>query len=81
MIVKIRSKNGPNLFIPIPTGLFCNRLTAGIAAKAMEQNGVNATAEQMVRLFRTVRKYKRKHPHWVLAEVQSTDGDYVYVKL
>ena len=81
MIVKIRSQSGPNLFIPIPTGLFCNRLTAGLAAKAMQQNGWNATPEQMVRFFQAARQYKRKHPDWVLAEVRSSDGDYVYVKL
>ena len=81
MIVKVRSKDGPNLLIPIPTGLFCNWLTAGFAAKAMEQNGWSATPAQMVRFFRAVRRYKRKHPDWVLTEVQSSNGDYVYVKL
>ena len=81
MIIKIRSNDGPNLFIPFPTGLLCNRLTAGFAAKAMEQNGWRATPAQMVRFFRAVRRYKRKHPDWVLTEVQSSNGDYVYVKL
>ena len=81
MIIKIRSNDGPNLFIPFPTGLLCNRLTAGFAAKAMEQNGWSATPAQMVRFFRAVRRYKRKHPDWVLTEVQSSNGDYVYVKL
>ena len=80
MIIKIRSTEGPNIFIPIPTGLFCNRLTAGIAAKMMEQNGMHATPEQMLRFFRTARRYKRKHPDWVMVEVQSADGDHVYVK-
>lgn len=81
MIVKIRSKDGPNLFIPIPTGLFCNRLTAGFAARMMEQNGMNATPAQMVRFFRAVSRYKRKHPDWVMVEVESSTGDYVYVKM
>ena len=81
MIVKVRSKDGPNLFIPIPTGLFCNRLMAAIAAKAVEQNGWTATPEQMVRFFKTVRQCKRRHPDWVMVEVQSADGDSVYIKL
>ena len=81
MIIKIRSTEGPNIFIPIPTGLFCNRLTAGIAAKMMEQNGMHATPEQMVRFFRAARQYKRKHPDWVMVEVESSTGDYVFVKL
>ena len=81
MLIKVRSTDGPNLTIPLPTGLFCNRLTAGFAAKAMQQNGWNATPEQMARFFQAARYYKRKHPDWVMVEVQSSDGDYVYVKL
>ena len=81
MIVKVRAKDGPNLTIPIPTSLLCSRLTAGFSAKMMEQNGVHATPEQMVRFFRTARQYTRKHPDWVMVEVESSTGDYVYVKL
>ena len=81
MIVKVRAKDGPNLTIPIPTALLCSRLTAGFSAKMMAQNGVNATPEQMVRFFRAARQYKRKHPDWVLVEVESSTGDYVFVKL
>ena len=81
MIIKVRSEGGPNLFIPIPRGLLCNRLTAGFSAKMMEQNGMHATPEQMVRFFRAVRGYKRNHPDWVMVEVESSTGDYVYVKV
>ena len=81
MIVKIRSAEGPNLFIPIPTGLFCNRFTAGFAAKAMAQNGWHATPEQMAKFFRVARQCKRRNPDWVVVEVQSSNGDYVYVTL
>ena len=42
---------------------------------------MHATPEQMVRFFRTARQYKRKHPDWVMVEVKSSEGDYVYVKL
>ena len=81
MIVKVQSKDGPNLLIPIPTGLFCNRLTAGIAARAAAQGGVTATPEQMAKLFRIIRECKRRFPGWVITEIESADGDYVYVKL
>ena len=81
MIVKVRAKDGPNLTIPIPTSLLCSRLTAGFSAKMMAQNGVNATPEQMVRFFRAARQYKRKHPDWIMVEVETSTGDYVYVKL
>ena len=50
MIVRIKSKDGPNLFIPFPLGLVCNRFTVGIAAKAAAESGVNVTPEQMKKL-------------------------------
>ena len=81
MIVKVRAKDGPNLTIPIPTALLCSRLTAGFSAKMMAQNGLNATPEQMIRFFRTARQYKKRHPDWVMVEVESSTGDYVFVKL
>ena len=81
MIVRIRSKNGPSLFILFPLGLVCNRFTAGIAARAAAQGGVTATPEQMAKLFRVIRQCKRRFPGWVITEVESADGDYVYVKL
>ena len=81
MIVRIKSKDGPNLFIPFPLGLVCNRFTAPIAARAAAEGGVNVTPEQLKKLFRVLRDCKRRHPDWVLAEVHSADGDEVYVKL
>ena len=81
MIVKIRSTEGPNFFIPIPIWLFCNRLTAGIAAKSLAQNGTNLTPEQVMKLFRTIRECKKRHPNWVLTEVRSAEGDEIYMKL
>ena len=81
MLIKVRSTDGPNLTIPLPVGLFCNRLTAGLAAKAMAQNGWDATPEQMVKLFRTIRQCRQRHPGLALVEVQSAEGDYVYVKI
>ena len=81
MIVRVRSKDGPNLFIPLPTGLFLNGFTAGIAARSMAHYGAAVTPSQMRKLFRIIRECKRRHPDWVLAEVHSADGDHIYVKL
>ena len=81
MIVHVKAKDGPNLFIPIPSGLFLNRFTAGIAARAAAEGGVTITPEQLKKLFRCIRDCKRRFPGWVITEVESADGDYVYVKL
>lgn len=82
MQIRIKDPDGPNLWIPLPTGLIFNRFTAGIAAKAAsEHGGVAISPKQLRALFRAVKAYKKAHPDWVLVEVESSDGQYVRVKL
>ena len=81
MEIRIKDKDGTNLWIPLPTGLVCNRFTAAIAAKAVAEQGISLSAGQLSRLFAVCRTFKRTHPDWVLVEVDSTDGDYVRVRL
>ena len=65
----------------IPTGLAFNRFTAGGITKAMGKYGVKIPPKQARILMKALKKYRRTHPDWVLAEVQSADGGYVLVKL
>lgn len=81
MRIRVREKGGTNLFVPLPTGLICNRLTALIAARAASEYGVRVSPARLVRLFTALKRYKKQHPDWVLVEVHSADGDYVSVKL
>lgn len=81
MQVHIREKGGVKLWFPLPTELVFNRFTAPIAARAASENGVEITPAQMQALFSAIKRYKRAHPDWVLAEVKSAGGDLVKVKL
>ncbi len=81
MLIRIKEKDGAKLFIPIPTGLVANRLTAHIAAKGARKYGVTLTGRQISTLFKAIRRYKKAHPDWIFVEVQDADGDYVMVKL
>ncbi len=76
MVICIRNRNGPNLTIPIPTGLVCNAITARLLAKAVQVDPL-----QLQRFFAAIRHDKKKHPHWVLVELQSADGDYVKITM
>ena len=67
--------------IILPTSLIFNRFTAGFAVKEAEENGVKITKDQMIDLFKAVKKYKRSHKDWTLVEVISSNGDEVRVKL
>ena len=65
----------------IPTGLVFNRFTAAAISKEAGKYGVKLSPQQARILIKTLKKYRRTHPDWVLAEVRSADGGYVLVKL
>ena len=81
MKIIVTSKEGPNIRLPIPSGLVLNRLVAGFAPRYLKEYGLDITKEQAVLFVKALNQYRRKHPDWVLAEVQSSDGEYVKVKL
>ena len=70
-----------NVRLRIPTGLAVNRVTAAAISKEMCKYGVKIRPHQARILMNELKKYRRTHPDWVLAEVQSGDGEYVLVKL
>ena len=65
----------------IPTGLVFNRFTAAAISKKMGKYGVKISPYQARILMKALKEYRRTHRDWVLAEVQSGDGEYVLVKL
>jgi len=81
MRVVVKSNKGPNIWLPIPSGLVLNRFVAGIAPRYLKDHGINITKEQAITFVVALNRYRRKHPDWVLVEVQSSDGDYVKIKL
>lgn len=81
MKIVVITNEGPNIRLPIPSGLVLNRFVAGFAPKYLKEYGIDITKEQAVLFVKALNQYRRKHPEWVLAEVQSSDGEYVKVKL
>ena len=81
MKIVVKSNEGPNIWLPIPSGLVLNRFVAGFVPKYLKGYGLDITKEQAILFVKALNRYRRKHPEWVLAEVQSADGEYVKVKL
>ncbi len=82
MRIIVKESEGKNIRLLLPTGMVLNRLTAGLISKALvERAKMDLSTGQMMRLMRELKRFKRKHPDWVLVEVQSSDGDYVKIKL
>ena len=81
MKIVVKSNEGPNIRLPIPSGLVLNRFVAGFVPKYLKGYGLDITKEQAILFVKALNQYRHKHPEWVLAEVQSADGEYVKVKL
>ena len=81
MKIVVKSNEGPNIWLPIPSGLVLNRFTAGFAPKYLKEHGLDITKEQAITFIKELNRYRRKHSEWVLAEVHSSDGEYVKIKL
>ena len=81
MKIVVKSNEGPNIWLPIPSGLVLNRFVAGFVPKYLKGYGLDITKEQAILFVKALNQYRRKHPEWVLAEVQSADGEYLKVKL
>lgn len=81
MRIVLKSKRGPNIRLPIPSELVLNRVTAGLVRKHLKECGLTVSKKQTVAFLKTLNRYRRKHPEWVLVEAQSSDGTYVQIKL
>lgn len=81
MKIVVKSNDEPNLWLPIPSGLVLNRFTAKFVSKHLKKYGFDITKEQAIRIIDELNRFRRSHPDWVFVEVQSSDGDYVEIKL
>jgi len=85
MRVYIHEKDGVALRIPLPVGLFLNRLTAPLAfillKPYLRKYNVSLTFSQLCLLLRTLRKAKRCLNGTPLADIAEKDGDHITVWL
>lgn len=81
MKIVVKSNEGPNIRILIPSGLALNRFAAEFAPKYLKKCGLDITKERAIAFIKELKRYRREHPEWVLVEAQSSDGEYVKIKI
>ena len=81
MRIVVKSSDGKKIWLPIPSGLVFNPLTACFAPKFLKEQGIEITRAQAIAFVKELNRYRRKHPKWVLMEVERAEGDYVKIKL
>ncbi len=77
MKISIKSDD-TNLFIPLPTSLACSGFVAKIAAKHTDGE---LSAEQLSRIFKELKKYRRRHGPLDFIEVDTADGTKIRISL
>lgn len=80
MRIRVKDKEH-NIRFWFPTGLLLSRPIAAAIAKGARDKGMPLTGKQVNVLFKAIKRYRREHKDWVLAEVDSKDGDKVFIKL
>ena len=87
--MKIRIKSAENklrLFFVLPNGLVLNRFTASIIASHInaeleKRGGGRISTETVIELIDYLKRFKKTHPDWYLADVMTVDGNVVKIKL
>ena len=86
--MKIRIR--PNDFVfpltfHLPLWMIKTRLSARIIAELMHEDApdeeVEAVREQIKKVYATIKAYVKKHGHFYLVDIASSDGDRIYVRV
>ena len=84
MRIKIKDED-TDINLLLPTNLIFSKGTVWLANHFGRKYAGDALKdippEALDRLFAEFRRIKRKHKHWVLVEVESSDGDAVSIEL
>ena len=81
MRIVVKNNGGPNIRLSIPSGLVLNRFASGFVQGFLKELGLDITKEQAIIFIKELNRYRQNHPKWVLVEVQSSSGEYVFIKL
>lgn len=78
MWIRIETADGPNLKIPVPLLLAGNPAVIKLWTKFGGEQAAQF-APIAKDLVRELRRYKNKHGHFVLLEVEDSEGDHVLI--
>ena len=81
MKIKIRAGGGLRLYLPLPTKLVLNPVTANVLSYGLTSQNIPVSSGQIQGLFDAICAYRAQHPDWYLVDVQTHDGVCVKIKL
>lgn len=81
MRVLLKGCGSHSLRLYIPVWLICNPLTARIALKVLQGQGICVTRDQIASFGKVLRTCRKHHRGLKLVEIHSADGDVVEITL
>lgn len=81
MRILVEEHSGKRIWIPVPTWLVFNTLTARIMPKYLEESGVSVTPEQATAFIRELNRQSRHRKGLKLVELHSAQGDHIVIGL
>ena len=79
MWIKIKSKDGPNLSIPVPLFLGSSRLVWSLVNRFDKSGSALQYGPATRKMAGELRSYVRKHGHFCLVDVESADDDIIKI--
>lgn len=86
MKIVIKSSEGKNIKLVLPTRLMLNGCTASLSAwlinrTATEEAGIIIDAKSLRLLMKEINRMKKKYPDLLLVDVESKDGEKIQITL
>lgn len=81
MRILIKENGGHTIRLRIPSRLVLNSLTAGIAPRYLQEQGIRISKAQALAFIREINRFRKRHRDWKLVEVLAADGDRVEIRL
>lgn len=81
MRIVVKSSEGPNIWLPIPMGVFFNRCAISVACRCLAARGITISREQLTAFGKELKRCRRRYRGLVLVEADCQNGDHVRVIL
>ena len=76
-------KDNIKLNIPVPLGIFLNRLTCPLIAHFATKytEGLYIDGDQLHQIAKSLKQSKKIHGHYTLVDIESSDGEIVKIEI
>ena len=76
-------KDNVNINIPVPLGLFLNRITCPIAAYFATKytEGLIIEGQQLYEMIKVLKNSKKAFGHYDLVDIKSKDGEIIKIRI